>query len=259
MHGCSQNAQTIAVESGWNTLADRYHFVVLYPEQNRWNNMSNCFNWFNQKDIDPKKGELASIKNMIDYTINNYNIDTSSIFSYGVSAGAMMSVSLLAEFPALFNGGAIMAGGPYKVASNVFQGMGVLINPPDKEPEKWKSKLPHPDKKAPKLLVYHGKKDNVVDIQNAYELIEQWCAWMSIDPSQVIKHENFEDHNGITKHAYNDEKNNCKIVFFELDNIGHALAVDPGTEVKKGGKIGAFSKDIDFFSTFYVAKYFQLF
>lgn len=259
MHGCSQNAQTIAEESGWNTLADRYHFAVLYPEQNRLNNMSNCFNWFNQKEIDPKKGELASIKNMIDYTIKNYNIDTSSIFSYGVSAGAMMSVSLLAEFPDLFEGGAVMAGGPYKVASNVFQGLSVLLNPPDKQPEEWKSKLPHPDKKAPKLLVYHGKKDNVVDIHNAYELIEQWCAWLNIDPQSYSKEENFDQIKGVNKFVFNSKTNAVSIVFFELENVGHQLSINPGSGKKNGGQKGTYTIDNEFFSTYYVVEFFELF
>jgi len=46
MHGCTQNAVTIATEAGWNTLADRHKFYVVYPEQIAANNSSNCFNWF---------------------------------------------------------------------------------------------------------------------------------------------------------------------------------------------------------------------
>src|ERR1700744_5702056 len=46
MHGCTQNATTVASQSGWNTLADRHKFYVVYPEQNSANNSSTCFNWF---------------------------------------------------------------------------------------------------------------------------------------------------------------------------------------------------------------------
>src|SRR5438445_388554 len=45
MHGCTQNATTVSQESGWNTLADRHKFYVVYPEQLAANNSSYCFNW----------------------------------------------------------------------------------------------------------------------------------------------------------------------------------------------------------------------
>src|SRR5690606_7496322 len=37
LHGCSQSAQKVAEQSGWNELADKYGFVVIYPEQKRSN------------------------------------------------------------------------------------------------------------------------------------------------------------------------------------------------------------------------------
>ena len=51
----SQNgAQTAAetdLETGWSTLADRYGFALLLPEQQRSNNPNGCFNWFDTGDI----------------------------------------------------------------------------------------------------------------------------------------------------------------------------------------------------------------
>ena len=61
LHGCTQSAAKVAEQSGWNVLADKHGFVVIYPEQKFSNNTSGCFNWFYSKDIDPKSGERFKI------------------------------------------------------------------------------------------------------------------------------------------------------------------------------------------------------
>ena len=46
LHGCTQTAAGYDLGAGWSTLADRYGFVLLFPEQQRSNNPNGCFNWF---------------------------------------------------------------------------------------------------------------------------------------------------------------------------------------------------------------------
>ncbi|HWY37579.1 MAG TPA: hypothetical protein VNY73_03400, partial [Bacteroidia bacterium] len=58
--------------------------------------------------------------------------------------------------------------------------------------------------------------------------------------------------------SYLDANKKEKIIFYEIDNLGHALPVDPGTSPGKGGKTGLFAVDKDFFSTYWIAKDFGL-
>ena len=51
LHGCTQTAAGYDHGTGWSTLADRFGFVVLYPEQQRSNNPQGCFSWFLPDDI----------------------------------------------------------------------------------------------------------------------------------------------------------------------------------------------------------------
>jgi hypothetical protein len=44
----------------------------------------------------------------------------------------------------------------------------------------------------------------------------------------------------------------------EVKYLGHELMVDPGEGSKQGGKTGLFSKDKDFFSTYWIASKFGL-
>ena len=39
LHGCNQNAKIISEESGWNELAKKHLFIVVYPQQKRSNNI----------------------------------------------------------------------------------------------------------------------------------------------------------------------------------------------------------------------------
>ncbi len=257
LHGCSQNAQKVAEQTGWNELADNYGFVVIYPEQKRSNNMSNCFNWFNKNDIDPNNGESSSILEMIDYTKVNYSIDSTRIFIYGLSAGAAMTVNLLANSPNIFNTGAAFAGGAYGIAETMLSASSAMSNPPSKTPEEWARLVPKADS-YPRLIIGHGTKDNVVDFQNSQELVKQWTFLHGLDKNVGIVVPNFANNELITRTSYRDSLANEHVIFYQINDTGHALPVDPGDGEKQGGKTGMFAVDRDFFSTYYIAKDFGI-
>ena len=51
LHGCGQTAAEYDRGTGWSTLADRFGFALLLPEQRRANNGNICFDWFQPEDI----------------------------------------------------------------------------------------------------------------------------------------------------------------------------------------------------------------
>ncbi len=118
LHGCTQTANSYATESGWNKLADRHKFIVLYPEQQSANNSSYCFNWFDSTYQVKNQIEVLSIKQMVDQIKLNYTFDSTKIFITGLSAGACMTTVMLANYPEIFHKGAIMAGIPFKASSD---------------------------------------------------------------------------------------------------------------------------------------------
>ena len=255
LHGCSQKSKDLASITDWNKLADQNDFVMLYPEQKLMNNMSGCFNWFRLEDISINSGELLSLKNMIDYAISHYHIDTSLIYVYGLSAGAAMAVAMMAVYPNYFKAGAIFAGAPYKIATNTKEAIIAMNNTINKSPEEWASLVPsgNTSDTFPKLILYHGNQDKIVNIQNSYELIDQWSALMQIDTIPDHIDTNYQSPN-VTRIVYTDSANVEKVIFYKILNIGHAVAVDPDSEPQQGGKTDLFARDIGFFSTYYVAK-----
>ena len=119
LHGCTQTAAGYDHGSGWSALADRYGFVLLYAEQQEANNPKRCFNWFQPGDIERDQGETHSIRQMVEHAVRRHGVDRSRIFVTGLSAGGAMTSTMLATYPEVFAGGAIVAGLPYHCATSV--------------------------------------------------------------------------------------------------------------------------------------------
>jgi feruloyl esterase len=262
LHGCSQNAESIALQSGWSKLAEANDFYVLYPQQKIFNNPNLCFNWFSTNDISKEQGEASSIKAMIMHLTDSLPIDEERIYIYGVSAGAAMSVALLALYPELFKSGAAIAGTPFGSANDFIEALKIMIDGIEKSPEEWAKlvKEEHGSKQLnyPKLIVLHGTKDMVVNISNSYELIKQWTALHQIDTIPDEIKNNYEGNSNVQKIGYKNKYNETIITFYKVKQLGHALAIDPGNKARQGGETGFFATDIDFFSTWYIARDFGL-
>ena len=115
LHGCTQTAGGYDHGTGWSTMADRFGFALLLPEQRRANNPNSCFTWFSAADTSRERGEALSIRQMIERMVLDHGIDRSRIYVTGLSAGGAMTSVMLATYPEVFAGGAIVAGLPYGV------------------------------------------------------------------------------------------------------------------------------------------------
>ncbi|MDP1910436.1 MAG: PHB depolymerase family esterase, partial [Hyphomicrobium sp.] len=116
LHGCTQNAALYDTGSGWSDLAEREGFALLYPEQQRSNNANLCFNWYQPGDAARGKGEALSISQMVAHMTAQHGLDPSRVFVTGLSAGGAMASVMLATYPDLFAGGAVIAGLPFASA-----------------------------------------------------------------------------------------------------------------------------------------------
>lgn len=258
LHGCYQTAEQLSKQSGWSDLANRYGFIIIYPEQQLRNNGSRCFNWFKSDDIDPNSGEAASIKSMVEFAKQNFPIDESNTHVYGVSAGGAMTTALLVQFPCIFQAGAVLAGGPFKSIDKPSEALKSMRKPVNRSPEEWGNRAGTPLKCTPTLIVLHGKKDQVVSIKNSFELIDQWSAIHKIDPVPSKIESGFNGNQQVSRSSFVNKNEEEVIVFYEVENLRHQLPIDPGNEENQGGKTSTLSKDVDFFSTYFIAKDFGI-
>ncbi|MGH8810230.1 MAG: extracellular catalytic domain type 1 short-chain-length polyhydroxyalkanoate depolymerase, partial [Noviherbaspirillum sp.] len=192
LHGCRQQASDYDDEPGWIKFADKHRFALLLPEQQLVNNSSKCFNWFLPGDNERDKGEVLSIKQMIDKIMTDANIDPQKVYVTGLSAGGGMTAVMLAAYPELFAGGAIIAGIPYKCAKDVNEALnqcGVSLSgqvAPMKNltPAQWGNLVRNASSHNgpfPRVSIWQGTSDTTVNPQDQKELVDQWTNVLGID------------------------------------------------------------------------------
>ncbi len=263
MHGCTITAAEYSTWTGWNKLADLHQFYVIYPEQVAANNSSLCFNWFDTTDVNRGVGEALSVKQMIDYMKANYSIDASRIYVTGVSAGGAMTAVMMAAYPDVIADGAIMAGTPYKSATNATAAFTALAGGVTNTPAQWgalvRAQNPGFTGSYPKLAIFHGTADATVNIENATELIKQWTNLNHAD--QVVDSTNpaFQGNVNVNLTIYNDSSNNTAVYFYKIANMPHGITVDTGACPRQSGATGPYSyEQVNVGSTYWAADFFKL-
>ncbi|HOJ50681.1 MAG TPA: PHB depolymerase family esterase [Spirochaetota bacterium] len=258
LHGCTQSASEYADRTEWHVLANKYGFYVVFPEQQSSNNQNKCFNWFEPGDIARGQGEALSIKQMIDYMKSKFNIDSSKIFVTGLSAGGAMTAVMMAAYPDVFAGGAVMAGIPYKCATTMTDAFSCMSPGVDKTPQQWgdlvRSAYSGYSGPYPTLMVFQGSSDYTVKDLNMTELVDQWTNVHSTDQTPEVT----ETFRTATRKIYRNAAGKDVVVTYYINGMGHAITVDPGSNTDQGGTTGAYSEDKDIYSSYYAAKFWGL-
>jgi len=187
LHGCGQTASTFAADTGWITLADRLGIPLLLPEQSGENNRGRCFNWFQPLHVKRDFGEGQSIREMVTTAIERFGCDARRVFMAGLSAGGAMTAALLAAYPDVFAAGAVVAGLPVGSASSTTEALSRMAQAgPARSRDEWAEQV----RKAapigyaggwPRVSIWQGSSDDVVDPGNARLLADQWSALQGLE------------------------------------------------------------------------------
>lgn len=179
LHGCTQTAEAHAAGGGWLTLADRFGFAVVAPEQRPGNNSNRCFNWFEPEDARRGRGEAASIAAMVVAAVKEHGSDPQRVFVTGLSAGGAMTSVMLAAYPEVFAGGGIVAGLPYGVADTLSEALSAMFGGRVRsaaELGKLVRRQAPAGARIPRVAIWHGDADATVRPHNADEIGKQWAA-----------------------------------------------------------------------------------
>ena len=175
LHGCSQDAASLAVGTRMNELADEQRFIVLYPQQSLRANPMRCWNWFNARTRDGA-GEAAAIVALVRQVARRYPIDRSRIYVAGMSAGGAMAAALAQCFGAVFAGCAVVSGLMYRAADSAVGVAQAMRAGARSSPERTAAEVARRASRrfafVPTLVV-HGGADTVVHPRNAEQIIAQ--------------------------------------------------------------------------------------
>ncbi|WP_342251017.1 extracellular catalytic domain type 1 short-chain-length polyhydroxyalkanoate depolymerase [Sphingomonas sp. OTU376] len=256
LHGCTQDAAAYDRGSGWSELADEQGFSVLFPEQRRANNANLCFNWFNREDTRRDGGEALSIRQMVAAMIATHRLDPARVFVTGLSAGGAMTSVMLATYPEVFAGGAIIAGLPYGTAESMPQALdrmraqggpsgaalGALVTAASAHNGRW-----------PSISIWHGTGDMTVSPTNAGLILEQWRRLHGVAeaPSET---------NAVDGHAHRlwrDAAGREVIEEYRIAGLGHGTPLSTlGSEAC--GAPGPYMLEAGISSTRHIARFWGL-
>lgn len=225
LHGCTQTAEGFDEASGWSRLGARDGFLVLLPEQRPSNNEKTCFSWFQPGDTRRGQGEVESIRQMIDKTIADYDVNRENVFICGLSAGGAMACAMLATYPELFAGGAIIAGLPYGAATNTSEALDIMFRGRIKEAKVWGDAVRAASDYTgpwPTISIWHGTADTVVKPINAGELVKQWTHVHGVTAGIPA-----EDHIGkVTRRVWFDKANKICVRDYTVPELAHGVPID---------------------------------
>ncbi len=181
LHGCGQDPARFAAASGFAALAARVGAPLLLPVQRPDNNSQGCFNWFHPADARRGGGEAASVRQMVAEALRRCAGDPKRVFIAGLSAGGALTAALLAAYPEVFAGGAVVAGLPVGAAHNLAGAMAQMGYASREKRDAWVARVPSGTaKRWPRLSIWHGSADHVVHPGNADALAAQWTGLLGL-------------------------------------------------------------------------------
>jgi poly(hydroxyalkanoate) depolymerase family esterase len=257
LHGSSQTAASYDLGAGWSTLADRYGFVVLLPQQQIANNPNNGFNWFLPGDIERGEGEALSICQMVETTIAAHRIDRRRVFVTGLSAGGAMACVMLAAYPELFAAGAVIAGLPFGTATNVNEALESMVHVRARSAREWGDLVraaSHHRGPWPRISVWHGSADPVVRRENADQIVKQWIDVHGLDHEPARE----ELVDGYPRRVWRNRAGDDVIESYTIPGMAHGLPLATGNDEQHCGAPGAFLLDVGISSSYHIAKFWGL-
>ena len=255
LHGCTQSAASYDLGAGWSTLAERYGFILLLPEQTPANNPKTCFNWFLPGDAARDRGEALSIRQMIEKTIGAHGIDRARVFVTGLSAGGAMTAVMLATYPEVFAAGAIIAGLPYGTAGNVQQAFESMFQGPTHAANEWGDLVRRASSHRgpwPRVSVWHGDMDALVKPSNAEALVRQWTDVHGIVSAPI---ESLVD--GYPRKVWRRDGVDL-IESYTITGMAHGTPLATGADDQACGAAGPFLLEAGISSSYHIAAFFGL-
>jgi poly(3-hydroxybutyrate) depolymerase len=169
-----------------------------------------------------------------------------------------MSTVLLASYPEVFAGGAIIAGLPYGCAQDLKSAFNCQSPGVDLEPTEWAKRIREAlpaayrnPKQWPRVSIWHGDQDALVHPMNANELLDQWTALHGVDRIAEIE----DTVKGYPHRVYQDPAGNALVDTYELTGMDHGLPIDPGSGEDQCGNEAPFILPVGLCSSYYIARF----
>jgi len=253
LHGCRQDAESYDRAAGWASLAEERGFAVVYAQQREANNPRLCFTWFRPSEVTRDRGELMSIRQMVAHAAGEAASDPERIYVTGLSAGGAMTAAMLANYPEVFAGGAIIAGLPFAAARDATRAFEAMGEAPERTPREWSDLVRNISPRIPRkptISIWHGTADDTVAPSNGLALVEQWRDLYRLPKDGFVE----KRLKGRRTRIWPDKDGKPLVTFHEIDGLGHGTPVLAGEGGGYSASTEPFMLEAGFSSTLEIAK-----
>lgn len=219
MHGYTSNVTQQQLYSGWNTVAQRENFIVVYPQgtgsPSRWYAYQRGGTFVGAAAAD----DVQFMRDLLDQLQQDYCIDPARIYANGISNGGGMTHRVACELADRIAAAGTVAG--------------AFVQDRNCEPAR-----PMP------IVEFHGTDDEIVPYDGAAYLlgVEQWAAaWAErngCDPTP----ETLPTQGDVSGIAYTGCAEDAEVILYTVDGGGHTW---PGASPLLGAALGYTTQDID--------------
>ncbi len=223
LHGCKQNNIEMETITGFDRIADREGFIVVYPYITSHTGMRsrNCWGWWLSRQRVRDTGEVGDLHQIVLAVSRDYAVDSNRLHVCGLSAGAAMSVVALATYSDIWKSGASVAGVPYgesAVAVRYTRAIPVRYKPLTMLNRLLSKVLVS---EPPDLLVIQSTTDRRVDLQAAENLVATWrsAATLTDEPAELAV--------GVSQSKpwrfsqFTDSDGNLRLGYLTVEDIDH--------------------------------------
>jgi poly(hydroxyalkanoate) depolymerase family esterase len=248
LHGCTQSAAGLARATRMNAAADRFGYLVAYPQQAEHANPQRCWNWFLATHQTRGAGESAIVAGITQDALSGLGHHGASkrrpTFLAGMSAGGAMAAVVGAAYPDLFDAIGIHSGLPYGAATSQAAAFAALARgvPDPRVLGRLAFGAMGRSARILPAIVVHGTADPVVAPINGDQLVEQWlvtnhlAAPSDFDGTPALPHEILRTHapggHGSVTSRWKDRRDRTILEYVKVEGLAHAWS---------GGARAAFS------------------
>jgi poly(3-hydroxybutyrate) depolymerase len=189
--------------------------------------------------------------------VRDVGIDRDSIFITGLSAGGAMTSVMLATYPEIFAGGAIIAGLPYGIATNMQEALKGMFQSPARAAGELGNLVRGASRHQgpwPKLSVWHGSADRTVNPSNADEIVKQWLDVHQLPAAPMAE----ATVDGYPRQVWWNADGETVIESYTITNMSHGTPLGVAANDERYGAEGAFLIEAGISSSYHIANFFGL-